>query len=101
VKGHRRYLRQLGLTARCAGSVPIGLSILDLPRDPSLTLDRLIAAGRRLRDEHGADVLLTGCAGMAPYRDQIQEALGIAVLEPAYAAVSIAIGAARLSPAPR
>jgi Asp/Glu/hydantoin racemase len=96
VKDHRRYVRQLGLSARCAGDVAIDLGILELQRDPSLTLDRLIGAGRRLRDEHGADVLLTGCAGMAPFRGQIQEALGIRVLEPCYAAVSIALGAARL-----
>ena len=97
VKGHWRYMRQLGLTARCAGDVAVDLGILELQRDPSLTLDRLIGAGRRLRDEHGADVLLTGCAGMAPFRAQVQEALGIPVLEPCYAAVTIALGAAHMA----
>ena len=96
VKGHQRYLRQLGLEARCAGDLAIGLGILELPRDPSVSLGRLIGAGRRLRDENGADALITGCAGMAPYRRQIQEALGIPVIEPGYAAVSMALGAALL-----
>ena len=96
VKGHRGYLRQLGLEARCAGDIAVGLGILELPRDPSLSLDRLIGAGRRLRDEHGAEALVTGCAGMAPYRAQIQEALDIPVIEPCYAAVTMALGAALL-----
>ena len=75
--------------------VAIDLRILELPREPSLTMARLIAAGQR-PDEHGADVLLTGCADMAPFRLQSQEARGFPVSEPAYAAVSVPLGASLL-----
>ena len=52
--------------------------------------------GRRLRDQHGADVLVMGCAGMARYRADLEEAVQIPVVEPTQAAVTMAIGRVRL-----
>ena len=37
-------------------------------------------------------MLLLGCAGMAEHRGWLQDQLGIAVIEPVQAAVSMAIG---------
>jgi Asp/Glu/hydantoin racemase len=53
-------------------------------------------AGEKLRDEHGADVIVMGCAGMASFRRPLQDALGIPVVEPTQAAVSMAIGRVKL-----
>jgi Asp/Glu/hydantoin racemase len=52
--------------------------------------------GQALRDDHGADVLIMGCAGMAPYREPLEKALGIPVVEPTQAAVTMAVGRVRL-----
>ena len=52
--------------------------------------------GLRLRDEHGANVIVMGCAGMARYRDRLQRHVGLPVVEPSQAAVSMAIGRTRL-----
>jgi Asp/Glu/hydantoin racemase len=52
----------------------------------------MIAAGRRLRDDKGADVLVMGCAGMAQFRDPLQDALGVPVVEPSQAATAMALG---------
>jgi allantoin racemase len=56
----------------------------------------MIAAGKRLRDDKGAQVLVMGCSGMAAFRDAIQEATGLPVVEPTQAAVSMALGRVRL-----
>ena len=56
----------------------------------------MIETGRRLRDEHGADVLVMGCSGMARYRAELEEAAQIPVVEPTQAAVAMAIGRVRL-----
>ena len=53
--------------------------------------------GARLRDERGADVIVMGCAGMAAYREPLQQALGIAVVEPTQAAVGMAIARVQLN----
>ena len=89
---HLRYLRQLGLHARFAGELPLGLGVVELA-DEARTLERMIAVGTRLRDQHGADVLVLGCAGMARYRATLAAALGMPVVDPTQAAVTMAIGA--------
>jgi allantoin racemase len=89
---HLRYLRQLGLHARFAGELPLGLGVVELA-DETRTFQRMVEVGRRLRDERGADVLVLGCAGMAQYRRALADALGMAVVDPTQAAVTMAIGA--------
>ncbi len=96
---HLRYVRQLGLAARFAGELPLGLGVVELA-DGDRTFDRLQAVGARLRDEHGADVLVLGCAGMAAYRHELEAALGLPVVDPTQAAVTLAIGAVRLEGQP-
>ena len=49
--------------------------------------------GSELRDDHGCDVLVMGCAGMAQYRAGLERDLGIPVIDPTQAATSLAIGA--------
>ena len=91
---HLRYVRQLGLAGRFAGDLPLGLGVVELA-DEGRTLERMIDVGARLRDDHGADVLVLGCAGMARYRAALAAALSIPVVDPAQAAVTMAIGAVR------
>ena len=42
-------------------------------------------------------MLVMGCAGMARYRDRLQRHVGLPVVEPSQAAVSMAIGRTRLN----
>ena len=56
----------------------------------------MVEVGKRLRNEHGADVIVMGCAGMACYRKPLHDALGIPVVEPTQAALAMAIGRVRL-----
>jgi Asp/Glu/hydantoin racemase len=95
VPRHLRYIGAMGLTSRLAGDLPIGLGVTELAQE-GVTLKRLIETGARLRDDMGADVLVLGCAGMARYRGRLQSALGIPVVEPTQAAVTMAIGRVRL-----
>jgi allantoin racemase len=98
VPRHLRYVRQLGLAARFAGDLPLGLGVAELC-DEAKTLVRLSAISAELRDHYGADVLVLGCAGMAQYRRRVEQAIGLPVVDPTQAAVTMAIGAARLAAA--
>jgi Asp/Glu/hydantoin racemase len=49
--------------------------------------------GRRLKDEDGAETVIMGCAGMARHRRPLEQALGIPVIDPTQAAVTMALGA--------
>jgi Asp/Glu/hydantoin racemase len=87
---HMRYLRQMGLTDRLAGERPLELSVAESASDK--TLPRMIEVGRALKDEDGANAIVMGCAGMARHRKPLEDALGIPVIDPTQAAVTIAIG---------
>lgn len=93
---HLRYIRALGIEGRLAGDLPVGLGVLELA-DHALALERMSEAGACLRDEHGADVIVLGCAGMAALRVPLERRLGIPVVEPVQAAVNMAIGAVALA----
>jgi Asp/Glu/hydantoin racemase len=95
VARHLRYIGAMGLNDRLAAELPLGLGVSELA-DPSTTFTRMSEVGRKLRDDHGADVIVMGCAGMAPYRKPLEDALGVPVVEPTQAAVAMAIGRVRL-----
>lgn len=95
VSRHRRYIRQLGLMDRFAADLPLGVGVTGLGAGQEVE-DRMAAVGRRLVDEHEADVVIMGCAGMAQYREALEDRLGVPVIDPSQAAVAQAIGAVRL-----
>ena len=92
---HRRHVDSLGLGARLAGDLAIGLGVVELA-DAARTRDRLEETGRRLRDAHGAEALVLGCAGMAGYCAGLEAALGVPVVEPSRAAVAAALAAIKV-----
>ena len=85
----------MGMMGRFAGDLPVNLTIQEMA-DERVTLERVIGVGRILRDTHHADVLVMGCAGMARFREPLERALGVPVVEPTQAAVTMAIGRVRL-----
>jgi Asp/Glu/hydantoin racemase len=95
---HLRYLGAMGVVDRLAAELPLGLQVTDLA-DASRTRQRLIDTGRRLVEEHGAHVIVMGCAGMAQYRAPLEDALGVPVVEPTQAAAGMALVRVRLAAA--
>lgn len=93
---HMRYLRQMGLTERLAGERPLNMSVAETASGEG-TLVKMIDIGRALRDEDGARAIVMGCAGMARHRRPLEDALGIAVIDPTQAAVTMALGTVQLS----
>jgi len=93
---HLRYMGALGVMDRFAAELPVGLGIAEMS-DEKRTFGRMVEVGKRLRAEHGADVIVMGCAGMARHRKPLQDAIGAPVVEPTQAAVAMAIGRVRLS----
>jgi Asp/Glu/hydantoin racemase len=92
---HLRYIGSLGVADRLAGELPVGLGVAELA-DEAKAFGRMVEVGKALRDAHGADVVVMGCAGMARYRKPLQDAIGLPVVEPTQAAVAMAIGRVRL-----
>ncbi len=89
VARHRRYAEHLGLAARLAGDLALGIPVLEL-LDAERTWPVLLTTGTRLRDACGAEAVILGCAGMSSYRQRLQSALGLPVIDPTQAAAAMA-----------
>lgn len=96
---HLSYIRGMGIESRLAADLPLGMGVLAL-EDRAVALERMLEVGSRLRDEHGAEVLVMGCAGMAALREPLEKALGVPVVEPVQAAVGMAMGCVARDRAP-
>jgi allantoin racemase len=95
---HMRYLRQMGLVDRLAGERPLEMSVAESAAGEK-TFDRMLSIARDLKEQDGAGAIIMGCAGMARHRRPLEEALGIPVIDPTQAAVTMALGAVRLAKA--
>jgi allantoin racemase len=93
---HLRYVGALGVSDRLAAELAVGIPVVELSNEQK-TFGRMVEVGKTLRERHGADVVVMGCAGMARYRTPLQDEIGIPVVEPTQAAVSMAIGRVRLN----
>jgi Asp/Glu/hydantoin racemase len=93
---HLRYVGALGVSERLAAELPVDIPVEELTNEKK-TFGRMEEDGKTLRHQHGADVVVKGCAGMARYRKPLQDEIGIPVVEPTQAAVSMAIGRVRLN----
>ena len=93
---HMRFLGAMGVMDRLAGDLPLNLGVAEL-QDDARTFARQQEVGRALRDQHGADVLILGCAGMTAYRRRLSQAIGLPVVEPCQAAAAMAIGRVALA----
>jgi len=92
---HTRAFRAMGLFDRIAGEVPVDLPVVELS-DVAKTQHRMLEVGETLVKRDGADVLVMGCAGMARYREPLEAALGVPVVDPSQVTVAMAIGALKL-----
>lgn len=88
---HLRGLRQMGVVSRLAGERALEMSVAETASGEG-TFARLVEVGTALRDEDGANAIVLGCAGMARHRAPLEDALGIAVIDPTQAAVAMALG---------
>lgn len=90
VERHKPIYRRLGVGDRLAGELPLEISVAEAVSDVTV-YPRILARAEELRDEYGAGAIVLGCAGMARHRRALQDALGIAVIDPVQAGASRAV----------
>ena len=86
---HMAALRAMGLEGRLAAEVALNVAMDDL-LDPEAARAALLAAARDCVDA-GAGTIVLGCTGMAAHRAVIEAAVGVPVIEPCQAAVTMAL----------
>lgn len=74
-------VRQYGFESRLASIEPIGIPVLDIEKDRKRSIAKLTEVGAKAIKK-GAEVLILGCAGMTAMKTEIEDALGIPVIDP-------------------
>lgn len=92
VPRHMRKMRTMGVISRLAGELDLGGVSAEDAGHSDLVYARALEAGHRLRDA-GAGALVLGCAGFSPRRQQLEQDIGIPIVDPVVAAAAIALGA--------
>ena len=72
------------------------LYVLDVERDSAGALETLREEARRARQEDDALAILLGCAGFAKFAEELEQELGIPVLDGVVCAVKMAEGVVEL-----
>lgn len=90
IPGMLENVIRYGLAPRLASFRPVGLGVLDFHRDPALTARRLEEEARRAVDEDGAEVIVLGCTMQYGFFRELQNKLGIPVIDPLVASVRMA-----------
>ncbi|MBS7644760.1 MAG: AroM family protein [Candidatus Bathyarchaeia archaeon] len=77
------------LQGRLASVRSAEIPVLEL-KDQERAKASILREARKAIEEDGADVIVLGCTGMAKLAKEIQEELGVPVVEPATAAIKLA-----------
>ena len=96
------YLRGLGAGDRCVGVNAVELPFYALVDDPAETMRRVIE-GSRVLIAQGAEAILLGCMsfGFYPFAEQLQEKLGVPIIDPLRSGIAAARAALTLGVLPR
>ncbi|MGD1854971.1 MAG: aspartate/glutamate racemase family protein [Leptolyngbyaceae cyanobacterium] len=79
-----------GLTERCASVRTTKLSVLETEKDRAATLEVLTVASQLAIQTDGAEAICLGCAGMSGLEQQLEDRLGVPVIDAVAAAVKMA-----------
>ena len=90
IRRHLISLKQMAVIGRFAKERAANLSVEECATGTK-TFDKLFCVAQQLRDEDQADTIILGCAGMASHRSRLESKIGIPVIDPVKAAVSMAI----------
>ncbi len=77
-----QHVRKHGLLERFAGVRALNMGVIEIGSDPAKVKETGIAVCRSLVELDKAEVIILGCASMAGYDRDIEQAIGVPVLDP-------------------
>lgn len=103
IVGQRKWVNQMertiheyGYGDKLRSFRDVGLNVVEFQQDHKLTHRRLVEAGRQAVREDYAESLILGCTLEAGFYDELQNELGVPVIDPSLAALKAAEHAAML-----
>jgi allantoin racemase len=77
-----QHVRKHGLLERFAGVRALNMGVVEIASNPAKVKETGITICKKLVEEDGAEVIILGCASMAGYDRDIEQAVGVPVLDP-------------------
>lgn len=85
-----RLVRRYGIEAKLASVRAINVPVLELYKDMEKTKRAFLEEARKAIDNDGADVIVPGCGGFSIFAFEMQEKLGVPVIDPGAAGLKMA-----------
>ncbi|HEY0289333.1 MAG TPA: aspartate/glutamate racemase family protein [Pseudomonas sp.] len=82
----RAKVRDYGAADQLASMRPLGMGVDEFQRDPALTRRRIIEQARLAVEEDGAEAIVLGCTIEFGFFEQVQQEIGVPVIDPVVAA---------------
>jgi len=86
----RENVIKYGFQDHLASFQAIGMGVLDLQIDPEETKRRIVQAAKKAIEQDGAEVIILGCTQYFGFYQELQDALGVPVIDAALAALNYA-----------
>ena len=83
---------RIGLQAKCASVRGVDLGVLDLEEDAGRSIEMIGEAALAAIEEDGAEAIALGCAGMGALDKELQQSLGVPVLDGVACAIPLLEG---------
>jgi allantoin racemase len=77
-----QQVRKHGLESRFASVRALNMGVVEIATDPVKVKENGVAIARRMIEEDGAEVIIMGCASMAGYSEDLEQALGVPIIDP-------------------
>jgi len=85
-----RLAKHYDFESKVASVRSVEVPVLELEEKRNEVKDRLLAESKKAIEEDGAGAIILGCTGMIGMAKELQEALGIPVIDPAVASMKLA-----------
>ncbi len=82
-------LQRYGFNAQCKKVRTTPVQVLELATQPEVAINKIIAECLKAKEEDYAEAIVLGCAGMSAYRQQIEAAVGIPIVDGTLSAVKL------------
>ncbi|MGE7272532.1 aspartate/glutamate racemase family protein [Brevibacillus panacihumi] len=86
----RENVHKYGFSQKLASIIPLEMGVLDFQKNHSQTMERIRSAARKTLERDGADVIVLGCTAELGFYQQLQDELGVPVIDVSLASVKYA-----------
>jgi allantoin racemase len=77
-----QHVRKMGLLSRFAAVKALDMGVVEIAEHPERVKERAIAIAKDMVSNHGAEVIIMGCASMSGYSEELAKEVGVPFLDP-------------------